>query len=513
MDKYKFFKLVFLAVGFLMAAPALAVAIDDSITPQNCDRSNPACAQFLDTTSAGQIKWGGLVAGGLRSLTNLFVDGRFGVGTLRPSTGEQRLIADVEGALGAKFYCDENGNHCVPGAILGNAGTSTVAISVTAGNGIIVNRSGDIFNVSIDPTKTQVRVTGVCPSGEAVRVINQDGTVDCQTVAGGATNITSGPSIVIDRTANNLILTVNPDVVQFRITNTCPAGQAIRAIAANGTLTCESVNGAGDQFWAVAKTGLNDIYNRTLGKVSIGTDMPGPAAFTVKQRPADLNATNFAVADFANYNGTVGTFIARNGTGLESFSTLAGVSALYGHVNGAGATAVVGDSLGSGETYGAKLTSFKVGTYAKGGIGLYATDLAHATGQTQLNRDNRIPAALASNSKEWAGYFDGDVNINGKLNVNGDITVNGQPINVAADNSFKQGEHCGIFTFGAANGFDTNVPCQGTFLFKFWQRAGVPSNDANMNSKQSWQCPAGFSLAGGDFQSQNNRYFVTCVKN
>src|SRR3989344_6939025 len=40
-------------------------------------------------------------------------DGNVGIGTVSPSTGgEQDLKLDVEGAVGAKYYCDENGNNC-----------------------------------------------------------------------------------------------------------------------------------------------------------------------------------------------------------------------------------------------------------------------------------------------------------------------------------------------------------------------------------------------------------------
>ncbi|MCX6713294.1 MAG: hypothetical protein NTY66_03760, partial [Candidatus Vogelbacteria bacterium] len=245
MSKWK----VILVIGaVLIATPALAVAIDDTITPQSCDRTNPACAQFLETTSRGQIKWGGLVAGGLRSLTNMFVDGKLGVATLRPSTGEQVLRVDVEGAVGAKFYCDENGNHCVRGDSLNQGGGTTTA-NVIINNGLGINVTHNAINnftIGIDDTVTQRRVTGVCPDGNAVKQVNQDGTVVCQAVGGiGSTftTISSGPSLTVNHgsTTNSYILTVNPDVVQFRLKNACPVGQAIRDISANGTPVCEPI--------------------------------------------------------------------------------------------------------------------------------------------------------------------------------------------------------------------------------------------------------------------------------
>jgi hypothetical protein len=36
-----------------------------------------------------------------------------GIGTVEPSTGDQALKLDVEGAVGATHYCDEEGNNCV----------------------------------------------------------------------------------------------------------------------------------------------------------------------------------------------------------------------------------------------------------------------------------------------------------------------------------------------------------------------------------------------------------------
>ena len=180
---------------------AQAVAIDDSITPQNCDRSDARCASFLDTSSNGQIKWGGLVAGGLRSLTNFFVDGRMGLGTLRPDTGEQVLRLDVNGAVGANFYCDENGNHCVAGDSLGTGGPST-GVLIIQGTGINVTRNAttSAYIISIDPTTAQRRINGYCEVGQAIKKVNQDGTVDCQAITGGTDSFWSGNGLNITNT-------------------------------------------------------------------------------------------------------------------------------------------------------------------------------------------------------------------------------------------------------------------------------------------------------------------------
>jgi len=208
--------LFILVLSLCLVSFAQAVAIDDSINPQNCERSDATCAKFMDTTSLGQVKWGGLIAGGLRSLSNLFVDGKLGVGTLRPSTGEQALKVDVEGAVGAKFFCDENGNNCVAGSDLGGGGNS-VNINIDGNGGIIVNRTNNTFNLSVSTSTLQMRITGVCPVGQAIRSVGQDGSVVCQDASG---------------------------------------------------------SGTGDSLWSASSQVANGIYNKLLGKVGVGTENP-----------------------------------------------------------------------------------------------------------------------------------------------------------------------------------------------------------------------------------------------
>jgi hypothetical protein len=125
---------------------AYAVGLEESITLQPCPSFNPSCKVLINTSSDGQIKWGAFIAGGLRSLTNLFADGKLGVGTLRPSTGEQALRADIEGAIGAKYYCDENGNHCVAGGSLNTGGNNSTTTGINFWGGSL---AGDIYKLNV----------------------------------------------------------------------------------------------------------------------------------------------------------------------------------------------------------------------------------------------------------------------------------------------------------------------------------------------------------------------------
>jgi hypothetical protein len=105
----------------------------------------------------------------------------------------------------------------------------------------------------------QNRVTGVCAAGQAVRTINQDGTVACEPVTGGAGDITgvaAGAGLSGGGSSGDVSLAVDGALVQNRVTGGCAAGQAVRTINQNGTVVCEPVTGSGDITAVNAGSGL-----------------------------------------------------------------------------------------------------------------------------------------------------------------------------------------------------------------------------------------------------------------
>lgn len=81
-----------------------------------------------------------------------------------------------------------------------------------------------ITDINLDGTvvcssfTVQRRVAGVCAAGSSIRLVKDDGTVDCE---------------VDDDTAPS------PSVWQKRVSGTCSTGSAVRSIDVNGEVTCE----------------------------------------------------------------------------------------------------------------------------------------------------------------------------------------------------------------------------------------------------------------------------------
>ena len=170
------------------------------------------------------------------------------------------------------------------------------------------------------PGDVQRRVGSSCPAGSSIRAIAADGTVACETdddtdtnSGGDITAVTAGVGLTGGGASGAVALAVDPAVVQRRGTDPCPFGSAIRAIGADGAVTCETDDDSGSQVMMATASATQATFTLTtqawFDVASFTINIP---ATWTNGALIEVAATGFVTMDYTQGDGNLALVLCRS---------------------------------------------------------------------------------------------------------------------------------------------------------------------------------------------------------
>ena len=126
--------------------------------------------------------------------------------------------------------------------------TPSAVTNIATGLGLTGGPITATGTLAADTAYLQRRVSAVCASGSSIRAIAADGTVTCQTDTSGSgtvTSVSAGTGLTGGPITAAGTIAADTTYLQRRVSSSCAPGSSIRVIAADGTVTCQVDSGSG----------------------------------------------------------------------------------------------------------------------------------------------------------------------------------------------------------------------------------------------------------------------------
>lgn len=245
--------------------------------------------------------------------------------TVADATIISRKLAGFSGDALTNGVALGSGTRNTPAAVQsfllsGCGATGGTVTSITAGSGLTGGTITGSGTIAVNTSVIQNRVSGTCAVGSSIRAIAVDGTVTCQTdTTGGSgtvTNVATGLGLTGGPVTSSGTISADTTYLQRRVSASCAVGSSIRAIAADGTVTCQTDSGGAGTVTNVATgTGLAGGPITATGTLSIANPYRLPQS-CVDGQVAKYNSTT-QLWECAADNGGGGTVTnVATGTGL-----------------------------------------------------------------------------------------------------------------------------------------------------------------------------------------------------